>query len=104
MDKRLTAGSVKVHADVVFPKHRTVVFVDGCFWHRCPIHGTDPKSNTSYWLPKLAANVERDQRVNSALAAAGWRVIRIWEHEDPIAAAEHVAAEISKIQGGLAAI
>jgi DNA mismatch endonuclease (patch repair protein) len=75
------AGELRVKPDVVFTKKRLAVFVDGCFWHRCPIHGTEPSVNTSYWEPKLTRNVDRDRRVDESLSGAGWRVIRIWEHE-----------------------
>ncbi len=67
--------------DFVFRKARLAVFVDGCFWHGCPLHATFPKSNQSYWLPKLAENKERDQRQSDKLRTAGWAVIRFWEHE-----------------------
>jgi DNA mismatch endonuclease, patch repair protein len=67
--------------DFVFPKLRLTVFVDGCFWHGCPKHGTSPKSNTEFWQNKIGRNVERDQEVNRELRSRGWRVFRIWEHE-----------------------
>jgi len=67
--------------DFVFPKHRLALFVDGCFWHACPLHATKPKGNAAFWRRKLAANKARDRRVNWALRRAGWRVLRIWEHE-----------------------
>jgi len=70
-----------VVVDVVFPTAKVAVFVDGCFWHGCPLHATFPKSNQSYWLPKLAENKERDQRQSEKLRTAGWTVIRLWEHE-----------------------
>ena len=70
-----------VVVDVVFVAARVAVFIDGCFWHGCPRHATFPKSNQSYWLPKLAENKERDQRQTAKLQAAGWRVIRAWEHD-----------------------
>lgn len=70
-----------VVADLVFPTAKVAVFVDGCFWHGCPLHATFPKSNQSYWLPKLAENKERDQRQSEKLRTAGWVVIRLWEHE-----------------------
>jgi DNA mismatch endonuclease, patch repair protein len=79
-DYLLVVGSTRVRVDIVFPRRRVAVFVDGCFWHRCPSHGAWPKSNLSYWLPKLRGNAERDRRVNAALAEGGWRVVRIWEH------------------------
>jgi DNA mismatch endonuclease (patch repair protein) len=67
-----------------------VVFVDGCFWHVCPEHGTWPKSNAAWWRAKLQANVERDRDTAQRLAAAGWRVIRVWEHEQPDSAFKRV--------------
>jgi DNA mismatch endonuclease (patch repair protein) len=67
--------------DFIFPKFRVVVFVDGCFWHGCPTHGTKPKSNRSYWLNKLSSNIKRDRLVTRTLRKSGWRVIRIWQHE-----------------------
>ncbi len=70
-----------VRPDFVFPKQRTVIFVDGCFWHGCPKHATKPKQNGVFWRKKLAANAARDRRVNRALRRAGWRVLRVWEHE-----------------------
>lgn len=73
-------------ADLVFTAQRVAVFVDGCFWHSCPEHGTLPKSNADYWIPKLTRNVERDRETDALLAESGWRVIRIWEHE-PVAEA-----------------
>ncbi|MBY3115643.1 very short patch repair endonuclease [Rhizobium laguerreae] len=67
--------------DLVFVGARLAVFVDGCFWHGCPIHGKSPKSNQSYWTPKIARNRERDVIVSAALQSAGWTVLRFWEHE-----------------------
>ena len=99
-DLLLRVGGLRVHPDIVFTKAKVAVFVDGCFWHGCPTHRTTPKSNTSYWGPKLAANEARDLRVNDALTADGWTVIRIWEHEDPTAAAEHVRAVVFARHGG----
>ncbi len=81
-------------ADVIFPRLRVAVYVDGCFWHSCPEHATYPKNNAEWWAEKLAANVARDRATDAALAAAGWKVIRIWEHEDPVAAADRVAAAL----------
>ena len=59
------------------------VFVDGCFWHGCPKHGTSPKTNASFWLAKITGNKARDRRVNRLLRAKGWKVLRVWEHELP---------------------
>ena len=67
--------------DFAFPKHKLAVFVDGCFWHGCPKHGTQPKGNKEFWLAKLEANKMRDRKVNRLLRAKCWRVIRIWEHD-----------------------
>ncbi len=64
--------------DFIFPKSRVAVFVDGCFWHGCPTHGTKPRSNRAYWWQKLARNKKRDRLVTRTLQHAGWHVIRIW--------------------------
>ncbi|MFC4124158.1 very short patch repair endonuclease [Nocardia rhizosphaerae] len=89
-------------ADVVFPRLRIAVYVDGCFWHRCPEHATDPKNNAEWWAAKLAGNVARDRATDATLAAAGWRVVRVWEHEDPHRAAEQIAALVRarRVSGG----
>jgi DNA mismatch endonuclease (patch repair protein) len=91
---RLMVGDVKVRPDVVFTKARVAVFIDGCYWHCCPQHGTQPLHNAAYWSSKLARNVARDQRVTAALTEHGWQVIRAWEHEDPEVVAERVAAAV----------
>lgn len=67
--------------DFVFPKHRLVVFVDGCFWHNCPAHGSIPTSNTEFWQTKLQKNRDRDVKVNKELRRIGWRIVRVWQHE-----------------------
>lgn len=67
--------------DLVFPRFHTVVFVDGCFWHSCPQHRVMPRKRRNFWERKLAANVQRDRSVTKALRAAGWQVVRVWEHE-----------------------
>lgn len=69
-------------ADIVFTRARVAVFVDGCFWHRCPLHGTSPRNNGGWWSEKLDANVARDRATDLALTEAGWTVVRVWEHED----------------------
>lgn len=76
---------------MVFGPAKVALFVDGCFWHGCPDHGTIPKNNRAWWAAKLEANSVRDRRVDEALDAAGWKVIRVWEHEDPAATAMVVA-------------
>lgn len=82
--------SVRRTADLVFRPSKVAVFVDGCFWHRCPEHATDPKTHSDYWNPKLERNVERDRETDRLLADSGWLSIRIWEHEDPRKAAQRV--------------
>lgn len=67
--------------DLVFPRYRTVVFIDGCFWHKCPVHFQMPKKNRQFWEDKISANVERDERVVKELTDQGWKVVRIWEHQ-----------------------
>jgi DNA mismatch endonuclease, patch repair protein len=75
------AGGRPVRPDIAFTARRVAVFVDGCFWHACPQHGSRPAVNDWYWTPKLARNVERDRTADARLAAAGWQVVRVWEHE-----------------------
>ena len=67
--------------DFAFPKLRVVIFVDGCFWHGCPRHGTQPRTNARFWREKIARNRQRDREVTRELRRRGWRVVRIWEHE-----------------------
>ena len=81
-------------ADLVFTRQRVAVFVDGCFWHSCHVHGNRPLVNTWYWDVKLARNVERDRETDRALRDAGWSVVRIWEHENPEDAAERVVEAV----------
>jgi DNA mismatch endonuclease (patch repair protein) len=84
---------VRRTADLVFGPARVAVFVDGCFWHCCPDHGTVPKANSDYWKPKLARNVARDRETDQLLAEAGWLALRIWEHED----SEQAAADVAQV-------
>ena len=76
-------SGLRCRPDIIFTRARVAVFVDGCFWHSCPEHGTRPAANGDWWGRKLAANVDRDRRNDRSLSAAGWKVVRIWEHEDP---------------------
>jgi len=92
----ITADDVRVRADVAFPRQRIAVFLDGCFWHRCPEHGNSPRSNSGYWSTKLDRNVERDRRVIAALDVAGWTVLRIWEHVPASAAADQVQTALAE--------
>jgi DNA mismatch endonuclease (patch repair protein) len=70
-----------VRPDFVFPKLKAAVFVDGCFWHGCPRHATQPKTKARFWREKIAGNRARDRRVNRELRKRGWTVVRVWEHE-----------------------
>jgi DNA mismatch endonuclease, patch repair protein len=72
------------------------VFVDGCFWHCCPVHGTWPKANAEWWRDKIKKNVERDRNTDEEIEARGWRVLRFWEHEDMTAAARSIAREVRR--------
>lgn len=83
-------------ADLVFRGPRVAIFVDGCFWHRCPEHGTTPKANREWWKAKLRRNVARDADTDARLEEAGWTVIRIWEHEDPSRAADRVEEVVTR--------
>jgi len=84
--------------DVVFPTERIAVYIDGCFWHCCPEHGTIPKQNRQWWIDKLAANRARDKATDSALRTAGLTVMRFWEHEDPVAAAQNVHSVVINVR------
>jgi DNA mismatch endonuclease, patch repair protein len=89
-DLLVRTPEAKARVDICFTRARVAVFVDGCFWHGCPDHQHVPKSNSDYWVPKLAANVDRDRRVDRAFRAYGWSVVRVWEHEDPTSVADRV--------------
>lgn len=97
VDHRLQLDSLNVRPDIVFTRRRLAVFVDGCFWHGCPQHGNLPQRNSDYWEPKLRRNADRDQRVDRALADAGWRVMRAWEHEAPDAIARRVLRALGAV-------
>ncbi len=80
-DYRLDLGNGRrVRPDIAFTARKVAVFVDGCFWHACPEHGSKPRANEWYWGPKLIKNVERDRVNDAALILAGWTVVRLWEH------------------------
>jgi DNA mismatch endonuclease, patch repair protein len=98
VDRRPLQG-VPSRADLVFGPARVAVYVDGCFWHSCPEHGTMPRSNEAFWQDKLARNRERDAAVNALLAESGWTVVRIWEHEGIAAAADRVEGAVKDSLG-----
>jgi DNA mismatch endonuclease, patch repair protein len=83
-------GLPRRRADVLFSRARIAVFVDGCFWHSCPEHGTSPANNAAWWREKLARNVARDRSTDAHLETLGWAVLRFWEHDDMSAAASQV--------------
>ena len=83
-------GLGRTRPDIAFIRRKVAVFVDGCFWHRCPEHATFPKVNAVWWQEKLEANVRRDRETDEMLRDAGWIVVRIWEHEDPVEAADRI--------------
>lgn len=74
----------------MFGPSRVAVMVDGCFWHSCPKHRTSPLSNAQWWEEKLRKNQERDRDTDERFALAGWKVIRVWEHENPALAAKRI--------------
>lgn len=80
--------------DFVFPKYRLAIFVDGCFWHGCPKHASQPITNGAFWKKKLLHNKERDQIVTKALKKYGWQVLRIWQHELTRKGEEHCINKI----------
>jgi DNA mismatch endonuclease, patch repair protein len=86
--------------DIVFPSVRVAVFIDGCFWHGCPVHGTMPKSNREFWEGKFQVNRERDRDTDHLLRDLGWTVLRFWEH----AGVEEVVSEIEAVVKSKAAL
>ena|SRR5258706_2087148 len=79
-------------ADILFRSLKVAIFIDGCFWHGCPIHGTQAKANSEFWRAKIERNQERDAETTKYLKKSGWKVIRVWEHENP----EKASAKIQK--------
>jgi len=90
----LRLATRRIRVDLLFRSARVAVFVDGCFWHSCPDHGGRPQSDEGYWPQKLRRNVERDRAVDAALQAAGWRVVRLWEHLGPVQSARFIGAVV----------
>jgi DNA mismatch endonuclease vsr len=85
-------------ADIVFTRWRLAVFIDGCFWHGCPEHGTMPATHADYWGSKLAKNIERDMETTAMAEAEGWTVLRIWEHVPPKEAVYLVAQMLERLR------
>jgi DNA mismatch endonuclease (patch repair protein) len=84
-------AKIRRTADLCFTRAKVAVFMDGCFWHGCPIHHTKSKTNADYWADKVVRNRQRDAETDEMLAEAGWTVVRVWEHEHPDAAAQRVS-------------
>jgi DNA mismatch endonuclease (patch repair protein) len=88
--------AVRRSADLVFGPSKVAVFIDGCFWHGCAEHFVLPKTNRDYWEAKIGGNMARDRETDRVLQEAGWEVLRIWEHEDPVSAAVHVVETVRR--------
>ena len=93
---RRPLAMLRRQADIIFPRARVAVFVDGCFWHACPDHGTVPKVNRWYWAEKIGRNRVRDVDTDRHLVEAGWTSVRVWEHEPPIEAARRIERIVSQ--------
>jgi DNA mismatch endonuclease (patch repair protein) len=87
---------IRREADIVFGPAKVAVMVDGCFWHGCPVHGTWPKTNSLWWATKLTRNIDRDRDTDTRFEAAGWSVVRVWEHEPAEEAALRVATKVAE--------
>jgi DNA mismatch endonuclease (patch repair protein) len=92
----VTLPGTRRRADIVFSRAKLAVFVDGCFWHGCPVHGTWPKTNADWWRAKIEANRRRDRDTDRRLKREGWTVLRFWEHLDPTEAAGRVADKLKE--------
>lgn len=95
-------GMARRRLDVAFTRAKVAVLIDGCFWHGCPLHATQPKANAEWWRNKLDRNMARDRETTEHLTALGWTVLRFWEHEDPVEVAARVRATVERRLGGRA--
>lgn len=86
--------------DIVFPKAKVAVFLDGCFWHGCPQHATHPKANAEWWREKLDKNMSRDIETTGHLTSEGWTVLRFWEHESVEDVAHRIASAVEAKRTG----
>ncbi|MET7537509.1 very short patch repair endonuclease [Streptomyces sp. NPDC005507] len=93
-------GMARRRIDVAFTRAKVAVLIDGCFWHGCPQHATRPKANAEWWHTKLARNMARDRETTEHLIAAGWTVLRFWEHEDPKDVVERVMRAVREQGAG----
>jgi len=92
---RAPLAGLRRNADIVFPNADVAVFVDGCFWHGCPHHGTTPIANRDWWVAKIEANKKRDSDTDNTLQSAGWTVLRFWAHTPAQEAAQEVARAVA---------
>ncbi|MGW1954195.1 very short patch repair endonuclease [Streptomyces sp. NPDC001920] len=95
-------GMARRRIDVAFTSVKVAVLIDGCFWHGCPEHATQPKANAEWWRQKLDRNMARDAETTAHLTAAGWEVLRFWEHESAEAVALRVSATVERRRAELA--
>jgi DNA mismatch endonuclease, patch repair protein len=93
---RAPLPGLRRRADIVFPRRRVAVYIDGCFWHGCPEHGTWPKANADWWRTKIETNRDRDRDTDRRLAEADWTSVRAWEHETPTSIADRVVRALSE--------
>ncbi|MHB8294312.1 MAG: very short patch repair endonuclease [Acidimicrobiales bacterium] len=97
---RRPLATLRCRPDIVFGPARVAVFVDGCFWHGCPTHASWPKANAEWWRQKIQKTRDRDEATTRDLVASGWYVMRVWEHEDPVVAADTVERVLAERRRG----
>ncbi|MGU3292516.1 very short patch repair endonuclease [Williamsia sp. M5A3_1d] len=90
------ATDMRVRGDIVWRGLRLIVFIDGCFWHGCPLHATRPAANKEWWAKKLDGNIARDRRTDAALTERGWLVLRFWEHVDATDVADDIESVLAR--------
>lgn len=91
---RRPVATIRRTSDIVFPRRKLAVLVDGCYWHGCPVHQTWPKTNSEFWRTKLEKNIARDAETNSLWEAEGWTVLRFWEHQPVAEIVERIEAHL----------
>lgn len=93
----MTIPNLRTRPDITFPRLKVAIYLDGCFWHGCPDHGTMPTANREYWAQKIAENAARDRRVSDRLQTAGWNVLRLWVHNPPDKIADRIQAFVASL-------
>ncbi|OAV77188.1 very short patch repair endonuclease [Dietzia sp. 111N12-1] len=78
---RRPVATIRRTSDILFPRKKVAVLIDGCFWHGCPVHRTWPKRNSDFWREKIETNIARDIETTRLWEAEGWQVLRFWEHQ-----------------------